>query len=188
MTISAVEVGRELHITVEGVGEPFIIRPLPAAPGRQITETYLRGSVSLASADEVEAALLIAVDGAVKTEHGWAPRPEDDRPVVARMEETLRTAESETVAMAAFFWQTVLGIDGVNTYLSGGGDIPAMGKALWALTVRLGISPQGTSPDLVLEKLMRTASTPSTSSPQGGGNPGKQPQDKRPGKRDAPKG
>lgn len=183
MTIKAVEVGRDLHITVEGVDDVFVIRPLPASAGRQVTETYLQGSVFLADAKEVEAALLIAVDGGQKTDAGWVPL--EHRPVQERMDDTLRQTEAEQVAMAAFFWQTVLGIDGVNEYLDAGGGITGMGKAVWALTVRLGISPQGTSPDSVLASLMPEGSIPSTSIRPGGKKPGKQPQDRQPKKPNA---
>ena len=83
--------------------------------------------------------------------------------------------------MPAFLWQTVLGLPGVTAFIQGGEGVAGGVKALWALTVRLGISPSRTSPSSALDELTRLqAVTPNTSSPQGGVKPGKQPQDKRP--------
>lgn len=180
--IKAEQVGRDLHLTVEGIEAPFVIRPLPGRAGMQITDTYLKGATGQASNLEIEVALSIALDGAVLEDDSWAPLPADERVNGNRMGVELSLIETEHVAQCAFFWQTVLGMAGVNAYIEAGGGVAGGSKALWALVVRLGISPSTTSPSSALESLISLASTPTTSTHPDGKKPGKQPQDRQPKK------
>lgn len=182
MAIRATQEGRNLHLHVEGL-EPFIIKPLPGEAGYKITESYL--NQARGGGDQLEAtlALVMAVDGAVHDPETdtWNPVPEQDRENSNRMGKELSTAETEDVAMAAFFWQTILGLSGVNIYLEGGGGVAGHTKALTAMVQRLGLSPLLTSPSSALEDLIQLqANTPNTSTPQSGRKPGRQPQDRLP--------
>lgn len=169
MALTAEQHGRNLHLTVEGV-DTFVIRPLPGRVGVQITETYLEGATNRASSQEVEEALMIAVDGAVwdETAGRFVPVPEPERAIYNRVSDELRLGEAESVLLPAFFWQTVVGIAGVRAFIEGGEGVAGGIKALWALVARLGISPSKTSHSSALDDLIRLAATPSTSSPQSG--------------------
>jgi len=178
--VTAHEVGRDLHLTVEGVA-PYVVRPLPGRVGEQITHTYLNAAVGLASTEEMTDAFRMALDGAVRDGDLFVPLPEDEQHNYNRIRNELRTAEAESILMPAFLWQTVLGLSGVTAFIEGGEGVAGGVKALWALTARLGISPSRTSPSSVLDELTRLqAATPSTSSLPGGVKPGKQPQDRQP--------
>lgn len=173
MTLKAEQYGRDLHLTVEGA-DTFVIRPLPGRVGVQITDTYLEGAVNKATAVEVEEALMIAVDGAMwdDVEGRWVPHPEGERPNYDRISAELRLGEAESVLLPAFFWQTVVGIAGVNAYIEGGEGVAGGIKALWALVARLGISPSKTSHSSALDDLIRLqAGSPSTSSRPTGSKP-----------------
>lgn len=181
--ITATQVGRNLHLTVENIDEPFIIRPLPGKVGKQVTDSYLNGAVQKADGAEIEQALMMCVDGAQFDEETgfYVPLPESERTVYNRVSDELRLGEAESVLLPAFFWQTVLGIEGVTAFIEGGEGIAGGVKALWALIARLGISPARTSPSSALETLIQLqASSQSTSTPAGGKKPGKQPQDRQP--------
>lgn len=182
--VAATEVGRDLHLTIEGVA-PFVVRPLPARVGEQITATYLNASVGTATAEDMQDALRMALDGAVRDEESgrFVPLPVDGQPNWNRAQDELRTAEAESVLMPAFLWQSVLGVAGVNAYIEAGEGVAGGVKALQALVYRLGLSAPTTSPSTALDDLIRAqVSTPSTSTPQGGAKPGKQPQDRQPKK------
>jgi len=184
MTVTAELVGRDLHLTVEGIEQPFVVRPLPGRAGLQATNTYLNGAAGVARAEEMADVIIMCVDGARldPTTDWWVPVPEDEQTNYARIGLELSQAEADSVLMPAFFWQTTLGLDGVRTYIEGGEGIAGTVKATGALVARLGrLSPQ-TSPRTVSDALTSAASTPSTSSRPGGAKPGKQPQDKRPKK------
>lgn len=169
MTLNAQQVDRDLHLTVDGA-DTFVVRPLPGRIGKQITDTYLDGAAGNGDPVAVEAALMIAVDGGVWDDETarYVPRPDGDRPIYDRISDELRLGEAESILLPAFFWQTVLGIAGVNAYIEGGEGIAGGVKALWALVARLGLSPLRTSPSSALENLIRLASTPTTTSPTGG--------------------
>ena len=180
MSISATQEGRNLHLHVEGIDTPFIIKPLPAPAGMQITYTYLRTATGLATREETAEAIAMAVDGATLDGEKWVPA---DRPVGTRMEQELSIGETEDVAMAAFFWQTILNDTGVNIYLNAGGGVEGHTKAMRALIERLGLSPLLTSPSSALDALTQLQeSSPSTSTPQGGGKPGRRLFDRLPKK------
>lgn len=179
--INAVEQGRNLHLSVEGIESPFVIRPLPGRVGMQITNTYIEGATGLATAEQIEDALRIAVDGGVLEGGVYVPLPVDEQINYNRILDELRTTEGESVLLPAFFWQTVLGMAGVNAYIDGGEGVAGGVKALWALVSRLGLSPTKTSPSSALENLIRLQeSIRHTSTHPAGEKPGKQPQDRRP--------
>lgn len=183
--VTATEVGRDLHLTVEGVA-PFVVRPLPGRVGEQITHTYLNSAVGAASTDEMVDAFRMAVDGAAHDGDRFVPLPEAEQHNYNRIQDELRTAEAESILMPAFLWQTVLGLSGVTAFIEGGGGVAGGVKALWALTARLGISPSRTSPSSALDDLIQLqAAIPSTSSQPGGVKPGKQPRDRQPKKSSA---
>lgn len=143
--ITAAKDGRNLVLTMEGV-DPFVIRPLPGHAGRQITDTYLNSIAGGATSADLSAACQIAVDGAVLDGDRWVPRPEAEQTNFNRMGMELSQEESELIIMPAFFWQTVLGMDGVKAYLEGGEGLAGTLKASGALTARLGLLVRRTSP------------------------------------------
>lgn len=147
MTVSAEKVGRNLHLKMEGVEQPFVIKPLPGGAGIQITDVYLRTSSGKSRAEEWSEALVMAVDGAVFNEDTgiWEPVPDEDRTNFHRFDMELSQAESEGIIMPAYFWQTVLGMDGVRAYLEGGEGLAGTLKAAGALTSRMGLLARKTS-------------------------------------------
>jgi len=179
--ITASTEGRNLRLDVEGIDEPFIIKPLPGNAGYQLTDTFLRTNIGQATPAEMNEALAMALDGGIKDGDKWLPVPESQRFNSRRLGDEVSLGEAEDIAMAALMWQTVLQDAGVNIYLNAGGGVEGLSKATGALVARMGLSSQLTSPSSALESLIQLqASTPSTSSLQGGGKPGKQPQDRRP--------
>lgn len=178
--VTATEVGRDLHLTVEGVA-PFVVRPLPGRIGEQITSTYLNSAVGRATTEEMTDAFRIAVDGGILDGDRYVPVPEAEQHNFNRVQAELRTAEAESILMPAFLWQTILGLSGVTAFIEGGEGVAGGVKALWALTARLGISPSRTSPSSALDDLIQLqAGSRSTSTLPGGVKPGKQPQDRQP--------
>lgn len=178
--VTASEVGRDLHLTVEGIA-PYVVRPLPGRIGEQITSTYLSAAVGAASTDDMTDAFRMALDGGVLDGDRFVPRPVEEQHNYNRVQDELRTAEAESILMPAFLWQTVLGLSGVTAFIKGGEGVAGGVKALWALTARLGISPSRTSPSSALDELTRLqGASLSTSSPRAGVKPGKQPRDRQP--------
>lgn len=148
MSINAEKVGRDLHITMDGVDGAFVIHPLPGRAGIAITDTYLTSSAGLTSAEDFSNALIMAVDGARQNAITgvWEPVPEAEQTNYARIGAELSQAESEGILMPAFFWQTILGVEGVNAYIDGGEGLAGTLKAAGALTARLGLLARRTSP------------------------------------------
>lgn len=146
MTVTAEKVGRNLHLHFEGIPEPFVIKPLPGRVGLQITETYLAVSGGENRAQEMTQALQIAADGAVRDGDRWVPVAESEQTNFNRIGDELSQEEAEQILMPAFFWQTVLGVDGVNAYLGAGGGLAGTLKATGALSRRLGLLVLPTSP------------------------------------------
>ncbi|MFF3029149.1 hypothetical protein [Microbacterium sp. NPDC057944] len=142
--ITATKDGRNLVLTMEGVDRPFVIRPLPGHAGRQITDTYLNslagGAVDLVSA------LQMAVDGAVLDGDVWVPVPEAEQTNFTRIGMELSQEEGNSIILPAFFWQTILGMDGVRMYIEGGEDLSGALKASAAMSTRLGLLARRTSP------------------------------------------
>lgn len=147
MTITADKVGRNLHITLEGVPDPFVIRPLPGRAGIQVTDTYLNYSGGDATVDMI-AALTMAVDGARQNAITglWEPLPEAEQTNMNRIGLELSQEEGNDVIMPALFWQTILGLDGVKQYIEGGEGLTGTLKAAGALAARLGRLTPRTSP------------------------------------------
>ncbi|MGN7977442.1 hypothetical protein ACTJJ4_07695 [Microbacterium sp. 22195] len=143
--ITAEKQGRNLVLTMEGVDQPFVIRPLPGHAGRQITDTYLATMGGRPDVDLL-AALQMAVDGAILDGERWVPRPEAEQENFNRIGMELSQDESEQILMPAFFWQTILGMDGVRAYIEGGEGLAGTLKASGALSVRLGLLVPRTSP------------------------------------------
>lgn len=158
MTVHAEKVGRDLHLTMDGVDGAFVVHPLPGRAGLQITDTYLRvttpapegapKSAATTRAKELSDALIMAVDGARQNAitGAWEPVPEDEQTNFGRIGMELAQAEAEQILMPAFFWQTILGMDGVRAYLEGGEGLAGTLKAAGALSARLGLLARPTSP------------------------------------------
>ena len=164
--ITTARVGRDLHITVEGVDDPYVVRPLPGHAGVQISDTFLGATGSLGTAEDLAEALMMAVDGAVQDEATgrWVPVPEDQRTNYNRLGRELRQSEAESVLMPAFFWQSILGDGGVRLYVEGGGGLPGTLKATGAMAGRLRLLQQRTSPSSALGILTPTGPFPTGTS------------------------
>ncbi len=138
--------GRNLVLTMEGVEDPFVIRPLPGRAGIAITDIYLNASVG--NAADLTPALIMAVDGARQNAitGEWVPVPEEEQTNYNRIGMELSQAEAEGIIMPAFFWQTILGLDGVKAYIEAGEGLAGTLKAAGALSQRLGLLARRTSP------------------------------------------
>lgn len=145
--ITAEKIGRDLHLTMEGV-EPFVVHPLPGRAGVQITNTYLQSMTGGADGVELSNALIMAVDGARQNAITgvWEPVPEEQQTNFIRLGMELSQTEQEAILMPAFFWQTILGLDGVKAYIEGGEGLAGTLKASGALNARLGRLAPRTSP------------------------------------------
>lgn len=140
--------GRNLAIRVDGIEEPFLVPPLPGVKGQELTETFLRISAGQLAPGGMEQVLIDSVGEAV----------------YARVKGELSLSEGESVLLPAFYWQTVLGINGVNAYIAGGEGMAGAKKALELLIWTLGISPTQTAPSTALESLIQSPGlTPLTS-------------------------
>lgn len=161
MTTTAVEVGRNLHITVEGIDEPYVIAPLPGFAGERATELFLSIAARQVAPEQLLEVWQLAVDG-VKDDDTTVV----DGPNFRRIGRELRLVEQDSVVQAAFYWQTAVGIDGVNALLSGGAGLAGAKKALELLIWTLGISPTQTVRGSALETLTQspglTPLTPAT--------------------------
>lgn len=149
--ITATKQGRNLLIKIEGIKTPFVIAPLPGYAGIQMTNDYLETMGGTGA--NLITALQIAVDGAKQNAitGRWEPVPEAEQSNYARIGRELSQAEAEWVLMPAFFWQTILGMDGVKAYIEGMNSESGLGgtlKASAALASRLGLSVRQTLPRL----------------------------------------
>lgn len=138
--ITATLAGRNLSIRVDGIEEPFVIAPLPGRRGQELTNTFLNISAGATTPEGMEDVLIESVGTAV----------------YERVRDELSLSEAEGVLLPAFYWQTVLGIDGVNAYISGGEGMAGAKKALEALIWTLGISPTPTAPSGALATLIQS--------------------------------
>lgn len=147
MTINAEKVGRDLQLAFDGVDDPFIIHPLPGNAGQQITRTYLKAAEGKGG-ENFPDALRMALDGARKNAitGDWERLPDEECPNWQRIGNELSQSEGELIVMPAFFWQTILGMDGVAAYVEGGEGIAGTLKAQKALLTRLGLLAQMTLP------------------------------------------
>lgn len=138
MTTATIQ-GRNLVLTVDGIDEPFIIVPLNGRRGQVLTSTFINicaGALSPMGMDDV---LTEAVGLAV----------------YERVRDELSLHEAESILLPAFYWQTVLGLEGVTAYISGGEGLAGSKKALELLILTLGISPTQTAPSGALESLIQ---------------------------------
>lgn len=138
--ITARKEGRNLVLEMEGLDQPFVIKPLPGRAGVQITDTYLGSLGSDTKTAEFTDALIMAVDGGRENAitGRWEPLPEEEQLNWARIGRELSQGEAELIVMPAFFWQTILSMDGVRAYIDGGEGLPGTLKASRALSDRLG--------------------------------------------------
>ncbi|MDY7542599.1 MULTISPECIES: hypothetical protein [unclassified Cryobacterium] len=139
MTTIATLTGRNLSIHIEGVDEPFIIAPLSGRRGKALTNEFIAICAGASSAVGMEAIL----------------RESAGEDVYERVQDELTLFEGESVLTPAFYWQTVLGLEGVNAYLAGGEGLAGAKKALELLILSLGILPTQTAPSTALETLIQ---------------------------------
>lgn len=93
--------------------------------------------------------------------------------------EPIRQEEGEALCIAAFYWQTVAGMEAVNEFIGGGEGSVGSLKALNVLTFRLGLSPSRTSHNSELESLIETDAIAVTTIRNGGGTLARLPAGKR---------
>jgi hypothetical protein len=147
MTTTATLQGRSLAIHIDGIDDPFIIPPLGGRRGQALTNLFIEIVAGQRSGSEMEAVLEEATSAAV----------------YERVQDELSLSEGQSVLLPAFYWQTVLGLDGVTAYMSGGEGMAGAKKALQLLVLSLGISPTQTAPSTALESLIQLqAPTPLT--------------------------
>ena len=174
MTTATTE-GRRLRLDVDGIDEPILIDPISAKRGRYLTRRYLSASLNSLTIEQVEGIWIEALgpqnysnlfgvfvervsddDG----DDGWRARPAAEGEIEPEGL-PIRQEEGETLCMAAFLWNSILGMEGVNAYLSEEGTAGIL-KINALLTLRLGLSPTPTSRSGALENLIQSqASTPS---------------------------
>jgi hypothetical protein len=155
--ITAKQEGRNLSITVDGIDEPFIIQPLPGFAGEKATEMFILIAAREMPPEKLAEVWQLALDGV--NENGDTIV---DGPNWTRIKRTLSLTEGESVIHPAFYWQTTLGIDGVNEFIEAGGGLPGAKKVLERLILTLGISPMQTGRSGALENLMQQALFPPT--------------------------
>lgn len=174
--ISAQLQGRRLVLSVwendendtAPIVEPFLVDPMNGKTGRQLSQRYLFAIEGLAELIEEGSVAddMIAAFGRENAE---------------RADEELTTAEGELLMQAAYFWQSVGGMDAVRELLavqddgSQGGEA-GMGKAL--AVFRLRMVPLLSQIRHRLESARQTAgeSTPGTATPRGSSSSGEQQQ------------
>lgn len=156
MSVTAEQQGRNLILTVDGV-EPFTIKPLPGFAGEKATEMFIRIAARELAPGQLVEVWQLAVDGV--DENGDTIT---DGPNWTRIKNTLSLTEGESVIHPAFYWQTTLGIDGVNEFLEVGGGLAGAKKVLERLILTLGISPMQTVRSGALESLTQRVLTPPT--------------------------
>jgi len=174
MTIAFAQQERNLSISIEGV-EPFIIAPLPGFAGERATEIFIKIAAHKLAPDRLTEVWQLAVDG-VDAEGNTIT----DGPNWSRIQRELSLTEAESVVTPAFYWQTTLGIKGVEAFVEGGEGLAGAKKALELLIWTLGISPLQTSRSSDLESLILSPGlTPLTTTPSGGKTLDKLPPEKR---------
>lgn len=85
--------------------------------------------------------------------------------------EPIRQEELEALALIAFYWQTVAGLEAVKAFIEEGEGAKGSLKAMSLLQWRLGLSPSKTSRSSALESQMQQADTQPTTTPSGGAMP-----------------
>lgn len=158
MPVAATLEGRNLKLTLPGI-EPFIIAPLPGFAGEKATETFIQVAARVRAPEDLTEVWMLALDG-VDADGATIK----DGPNWTRVRNTLSLHEGEEIIHPAFYWQTTLGIDGVNEFIEAGGGLAGAKKALERLILTLGISPMQTGRSGALENLTQLlAPTPPTS-------------------------
>lgn len=76
--------------------------------------------------------------------------------------EPIRQEECESLALCAFYWQSVVGIEAVNAFIGAGEGLEGSLKALNLLSIRIGISPSTNSSSQVMESLIQEESSRGT--------------------------
>lgn len=77
--------------------------------------------------------------------------------------EAIRQEEGEQLALSAFYWQTVVGMEAVAAFLGENGGTAGSLKALALLQTRLGLSPTVTSRSRGMESLIAEGASSQTS-------------------------
>lgn len=94
--------------------------------------------------------------------------------------EPIRQEEVEALALCAFYWQTVVGMEAVRAFIEGGEGTPGSLKALSLLQTRSALSPSTTSRSTALENLIQSrAGIPNTGTPQAGAKSVRLPADRQ---------
>lgn len=157
--------GRRLALTVEtGDSEesiaPFLVDPLPARVGRELSIHYLLAVEGVNLADADISADIVRAFGKANAE---------------RADTELHQAEAEVMLWAAFMWQTIGGLEAARAILEADddgvqGSDKSRGKAL--ALFRLRAAPLLSQIRHRLESARQTqqGATPDTDSPQGGAN------------------
>lgn len=111
----------------------------------------------------------------------YAARPAPEGAITG---DAIRQEEGEALCLAAFYWQTIVGMEGVQMLLADdagttGGSLKALNLLLW----KLGVSPSRTSPNSELEnRIQRQVDSLDTSTRSGSGTLAKLPPTKRSGR------
>lgn len=82
--------------------------------------------------------------------------------------EPMRQEEVEALALIAFYWQTVAGMEAVEAFIEEGEGSRGSVKALSLLQFRLGLSRSTTSPNSASASQTQQADTHGTTTPTGG--------------------
>lgn len=160
--MKATQVGRNLRLEIEGL-ESITVQPLKAKHGLMLTQGFTEYATKGISNELWEGMLLGALDGFDENDE-----PIRDGTNYAYLQENATLAEGEQILHAAFYWQTILGMDGVNAYLDEGGGVGGALKVMSALLFRLGLSHLTTSPNTESVNADPMADTSTTSSQKAG--------------------
>ncbi len=155
MSVIAAQDGRNLKLTIDGV-EPFIVKPLPGFAGAKATEMFIEIAARQRVPEDLEQVWQMVLDGITGADENGDPIPVLDGPNWQRVRSTLSLHEGEDVIHPAFYWQTTLGIDGVNEFIESGGGLAGAKKVLERLILTLGISPMQTGRSGALGNLIQS--------------------------------
>jgi hypothetical protein len=170
--------------------DDFVVAPLSAKRGYILSRMYVAQTLATIPAlgvDQEEGALesvMIEAIGVANYERLAGaivvPVPADDPAFAAGLRyrqyerhedrvasdgEPLRAEEVQQILQAAFYWQSVVGLDGVKAFLEDPGF--ARGKAIALLYAALGIRLSPTSHSGASESQTPEDATPATSTPTG---------------------